>query len=85
MTWQMFRDSFIKRYRPIDHILRIRNQLIQLRQGNDFSSFVDNFQQLLNQVDSNEFSQQEKLQYFIEGLHPDTRFQVVSKQCSNIE
>jgi hypothetical protein len=85
MTWQMFRDSFIKRYRPFDHIRRIRNQLIQLRQGNDFSSFVDNFQQLLNQVDSNEFSQQEKLHYFIEGLHPDTRFQVVSKQCSNIE
>jgi hypothetical protein len=67
MTWQMFKDSFIKRYRPFDHIRRIRNQLIQLRQGNDFSSFVVNFQQLLNQVDSNEFSQHEKLHYFIEG------------------
>ncbi len=39
----------------------------------------------MNQVDSNEFSQQEKLHYFIEGIHPDTRFQVVSKQWSNIE
>jgi len=27
MTWRMFRDSFIKRYRPFDHIRRIRNQL----------------------------------------------------------
>jgi hypothetical protein len=72
MTWRMFRDSFFKRNRPFDHIRRIRNHLIHLRQGNDFSSFVDNFQQLLNQLDSNVFPQQEKLHYFIEGLHHDS-------------
>ncbi len=85
LTWLTFRESFIKRYKPFDHVRRIRNQLIQLRQGNDFNSYVDNFQQLLNQVESREFSPQEKLHYFTEGLRHDTRFQVVSKQCTSVE
>jgi hypothetical protein len=37
LTWLTFRESFIKRYKPFDHVRRIRNQLIQLRQGNDFN------------------------------------------------
>jgi hypothetical protein len=85
LTWLTFRESFIKRYKPFEHVRRIRNQLIQLRQGNDFNSYVDNFQQLLNQVESREFSPQEKLHYFTEGLQHDTRFQVVSKQCTSVE
>ena len=85
LSWPTFRESFIKRYRPFDHVRRIRNQLIQLRQGNDFNSYVDNFQHLLNQVDTKEFSPQEKLHYFTEGLHPDTRFQVVSNRCTSVD
>jgi hypothetical protein len=85
LTWSAFHESFIKRYKPFDHTRGNRNQLIQLRQGNDFNTYVDNFQQLLKQVDHREFSPQEKLHYFTEGLHPDTRFQVVSKQCPTVE
>ena len=85
LTWKLFREAFIRRYRPIDHVRRIRNQLIQLRQGNDFNAYVDQFQQLVNQVDSDEFSEQEKLHYFIEGLHQDTKFQVISKHINTLE
>jgi hypothetical protein len=74
-TWSAFRVSFIKCYIPFDHTRRIRNQHIQLRQGNDFNTNVDNFQQLLNQVEHREFSSQEKFHYFTEGLHFDSAYQ----------
>ncbi len=77
LTWNAFCDAFLQRYKPFDHIRRVRNQLINLRQGNDF-------QHLLNQVPAAEISEHEKMHYFIEGLHPDTRFQVIAKHCNTV-
>ena len=85
LTWSELHAAFIKRYRPIDHTRRIRNQLMQMRQGNDFHAYVDQFQQLLNQLEPDELSEQEKLHYFTEGLHSETKFQIISRKVRTLD
>ena len=85
LGWQNLRDAFIKRYRPIDYTRRIRNQLMQIRQGNDFNAYVDQFQHLLNQLEPNEMSEQEKLHYFTEGVTTEAKFQIISRQIKSVD
>ncbi len=64
LTCNAFCDAFLQRYKPFDRIRRVINQLINLRQGNDFSAYVDNFPHLLNQVPAAEISEHEKNSLF---------------------
>jgi hypothetical protein len=58
----------------MDHERKLRNSLIALKQGANFNEYVESFQNLINQVSSDEFSDKEKLHYFVEGLHPEAKF-----------
>ena len=85
LTWNELRENFIKRYRPIDHVRRIRNQLMSVKHTNSFNEYVDNFQHLMNQLEPNELSNREKLHYFIEGLQNDAKFQIISRQINSLD
>jgi hypothetical protein len=81
---ETFTERIIQRYWPIDHERKVRNSLIALKQGSNFNEYVDAFQNLFNQVSSDEFSDKEKLHYFVEGLHPEAKFQIVSRKIISL-
>ena len=85
LFWQDFKDAMTKRYRPIDHARKIRNQLIHLKQTSSFNEYVDHFQNLCNQLEPTDLSEAEKLHYFTEGLHAGARFQIISKKIQSVD
>ena len=56
LTWNELRAHFIKRYRPVDHIRRVRNQLISVKQNNSVQDYIDNFMSLVNQIGNHELT-----------------------------
>ena len=85
LTWAKFKTAMITRYRPVDHSRRIRNQLMTLKQTGKYNDYVDTFQNLCNQIDTNELSEKEKLHYFIEGLQKEAKFQIISRKIKDID
>jgi RNase H-like domain found in reverse transcriptase/Reverse transcriptase (RNA-dependent DNA polymerase)/Integrase zinc binding domain/Ty3 transposon capsid-like protein/gag-polyprotein putative aspartyl protease/Zinc knuckle len=85
ITYAVFEKTFRSRFRPLDHISRVRNKLIHLKQSGSFDDYLDTFLVLCTQLESNELSDKEKLHYFKEGLHPETKFQVVAKDIQDFD
>ncbi len=84
-TWNELRANFIKRYRPVDHIRRVRNQLMSLKQNNSVQDYIDNFMSLVNQIGKHELTKKETLNYFVEGLQNDAKFQIHSRKIEELD
>lgn len=82
MSWKDFCDFMIGKYRPVDHEMKVRRKIKNLKQTETISDYVTEFRMLMNQVEKLEMI--DYITYFIEGLHPITKSYVKLMNPSDI-
>jgi hypothetical protein len=83
INWLDLRDELKATYQTDTKTRKLRRELRELKQGNDFDGFLSKFRLLTNQlVDMDET---EQMNTFVDALKPKVRFEVISKEVSNLQ
>jgi hypothetical protein len=58
---------------------------MSLKQNNSVQDYIDNFMSLVNQIGKHELTKKEALNYFVEGLQNDAKFQIHSRKLEELD
>ena len=81
-TWENFQTELYVMFTPVDFDLKIRTELLNLKQNESFERYANRFQYLVNQL---KMSEEDKLTCFLQGLKPRTRTEIVIKNIDCYE
>ena len=81
-TWENFQTELYVMFTPVDFDLKIRTELLNLKQNESFERYANRFQYLVNQL---KMSEEDKLTCFLQGLKPRTRTEIVIKNIDYYE
>ncbi len=82
-VWTEFKKILKDNFLPHDHQRRLKQQLIVLKQTESVDSYNKRFLSLTTQISDLTIS--DELFYYTEGLHPNSKFQVLSQNPTCIE
>jgi hypothetical protein len=81
-TWNDFKEVLKGTFQSEDQQRRLRRELKELKNKGNYNQYVNNFYQIVNQL--NNMPDSELIFYFLEGLGPKTKSNVLAKECKSL-
>ena len=73
-SWEDFKKILRKQFTPFNYKTKIKNEIESIKHYGNFTSFMNRFLFLINQVESfKKIDEEDKIRFFLNALKPDTR------------
>ena len=82
-TWKEFKVILYDNFRQVDYKDRLKVQLRDLKQGDNYEQYARKFRAIVNLFD--EMDDDDKIFWFTDGLNAKMRHEVRSKECKTLE
>ena len=83
VNWLDYKQELKETYQTDTKARKLRKEFRQLKQGNDFDSFLSKFRTLTNQLI--DMDEKEVLDMFVDALKPKAKFEVISRNITDIQ
>ena len=82
VSWEQFRSTFYTHYQAQNLQRVLRHKLSKLRQVDTISSYIDEFNKIMNQIRN--MSEEDKIEYFVSGLNRETSNMVAFEEPASL-
>jgi len=83
VSWSSYKKELKLTYQTDTKSRKLRKELKELKQGNDFDGFLTKFRTLTNQLP--DMSEKEMLEHFIDALKPKLRYELIKDKIENLQ
>jgi predicted transcriptional regulator len=83
VSWSSYKKELKLTYQTDTKSRKLRKELKELKQGNDFDGFLTKFRTLSNQLP--DMSEKEMLEHFIDALKPKLRYELIKDKIEDLQ